>query len=77
MKRKMLIRVKVFPKSKKDEIIRKRENSFEVRVKEKAEQGKASEKVLQILARYFEIEKNKFNLVKGGKSRSKVFEALK
>ncbi len=72
----MLIRVKVFPKSKKDEIIKKREDSFEVRVKEKAEQGRANEKVLQILASYFRIEQNKFRLIRGGKSRSKVFEVL-
>jgi hypothetical protein len=72
----MLIRVKVFPKSKKDEIIKKRENSFEVRVREKAEQGRANEKVLEILSEFFGIEKNKFRLVKGGKERSKIFEVL-
>lgn len=72
----MLIRVKVYPKSKKDEIIKKREDSFEVRVKEKAEQGRANEKVLQILGDYFGVEKNKFRLIKGGKNRSKVFEVI-
>lgn len=70
----MLIRVKVHPESKKDEIIKKRENGFEVRVKEKAEQGRANEKVLQILSDYFKLEPNKFRLIKGGKSRSKIFE---
>lgn len=72
----MLIRVKVFPDSKKDEIIKKKESSFEVKVKEKAEQGRANEKVLQILSRYFCVEKNKFRLVKGGKTRSKIFEVI-
>ena len=72
----MLIRVKVFPKSKKDEIIKKSEDSFEVKVKEKPEQGRANEKVLQILSKFFGIEKNKFRLIKGGKSRSKIFEVL-
>jgi len=70
----MLIRVKVFPDSKKDEIIKKREDSFEVKVKEKPEQGRANEKVLQILSNHFRIEKNKFRLIKGGKERSKIFE---
>lgn len=73
----MLIRVKVFPDSKKDEIIKKREDSYEVRVKEKAEQGKASEKVLQILSGFFGVEKNKFRILRGGKERSKVFEIIK
>lgn len=72
----MLIRVKVFPDSNKDEIIKKREDSFEIKVKEKAEQGKASEKVLNILSSYLGVEKNIFRLIKGGKSRSKIFEII-
>ena len=72
----MLIRVKVYPESKRNKIIRKGKNNFEIEVKEKAEQGKANKKVLEILANYFQIEKNKFKLIKGGKKRSKFFEIL-
>lgn len=70
----MLIRVKVFPNSKKDEIKMKREDSFEILVKEKAEGGRANEKVLEILSSYFKIPKNKFMLIRGGKQRNKIFE---
>jgi len=35
----MFIKVKVFPNSKKWSVVRKSENSFEIRVKEKAEQN--------------------------------------
>lgn len=70
----MLIRVKVFPNSKKDEIKKKREDSFEIRVREKAEGGMANRKVLEMLSSYFNISRNKFRLVRGGKQRNKIFE---
>jgi len=45
----MLIKVKVFPNSKKEEVIKKSEDSFEVRVKEKPEKGKANREVVRVL----------------------------
>jgi uncharacterized protein YggU (UPF0235/DUF167 family) len=39
----MLIKVKVFAGCKKDEIVKKKDDEFEVRVKEKAEDGRANE----------------------------------
>jgi uncharacterized protein YggU (UPF0235/DUF167 family) len=38
----LLIKVKVFAGCKKDEIVKKKDDEFEVRVKEKAEQGRAN-----------------------------------
>lgn len=70
----MLIKVKVTTESKKDEIVKKSEDSFLVKVKEKAEGGMANQKVKQILASYFKVTEGKIRLIKGGKRSNKIFE---
>lgn len=49
----MLIRVKVFPKSKKEEIKKIKEGKYEVYVREKAEQGEANSRVIEMMTAYF------------------------
>ena len=63
----MLIRVKVFPSSKKEGIIKKTENSFEIRVKEKPIKGLANKAVLEVLSSYFKIPESEIRLIKGFK----------
>jgi len=73
----MLIKVKVFPSSKKEEIIKKSEDSFEVKVKEKPERGLANREVIRIISAYFKIPKSKVRLIKGFKERNKIFKITK
>jgi uncharacterized protein YggU (UPF0235/DUF167 family) len=70
----MLIKVKVVPEAKNNEIIKKSEDSYFVKVREKAEGGMANQKVKQILSDYFKITEGKIRLIKGGKRSSKIFE---
>lgn len=70
----MLIKVKVFPNSKKEEIIRKSEDSFEVKAREKPKMGMANRRVVEILGSYFKTPEAKIRLVKGAKQRNKIFE---
>ena len=70
----MLIKVKVFPSSKKEEIIKKSRDSFEVKVKEKPRRGEVNRKLVEVLAFYFKISKAKIKLIKGAKKQSKIFE---
>ncbi|MFA6532585.1 MAG: DUF167 family protein [Patescibacteria group bacterium] len=72
----MLIKVKVTAESKKDKIIKKSEDSYLVKVKEKAEGGMANMKVKQILAGYFKIAGAKIKLLKGGKRPNKIFDII-
>jgi len=72
----MLIKVKVFPETKKQEIIKKSKNSFEIKVKERPLQGQANKAVMNLLSLYFKIPINKIRLVKGGKTRNKIFKIL-
>lgn len=69
----MLIKVKVFTNSKKEEIIKKNKDSFVIMIKEKPIEGRANSKTISLLAFYFHIPKEKIRLIKGGKMRSKIF----
>jgi len=70
----MLIKVKVFPNSKKEGVIKKSEDSFEVKVKAKPEKGMANKEVVKLLSVYFKIPESKIRLIKGFKERNKIFE---
>lgn len=72
----MLIKVKVTPEAKKDGIVKKSEDSYLIKVREKAEGGMANQKVKQILEDYFEITEGKIRLIKGGKRPNKIFDII-
>lgn len=69
----MLIKVKVWVGEKREGIVKKVKDSFEVRVREKAEQGRANRQVRELLAGYFKVKENKVKLIKGSKQRNKIF----
>jgi uncharacterized protein YggU (UPF0235/DUF167 family) len=69
----MLIKVKCYPKSKKELLNKKDENSFEIFLKEKPERGGANKRIFEILAEYFSISK-RIKLIKGAKTQNKIFE---
>jgi uncharacterized protein len=70
----MLIKVKVFPNSKKEEFIIKDRSSFVVKIKEKPIEGKANDSVIDKLASHFNIPSKKFRIIKGSKTRNKIIE---
>jgi uncharacterized protein YggU (UPF0235/DUF167 family) len=72
----MFLKVKAFPNSKKEEIIRKAEDEFEIKVKAKAEKGEANKKVKEILASYLSISQERLILVRGAKQRNKIFKII-
>ena len=74
--KKMLIKVKVFPGSKKEEIIKKAEDSFDISVKAKPQSGDANKEVIKVLALYFKIPAARVRLIKGAKQRNKIFKLL-
>jgi len=70
----MLIKTKIFPNSKKEEITKKSEDSFEIKVKAKPIQGATNREVLRVLSSYFKIPNSRIKMIKGPKQRNKVFE---
>jgi uncharacterized protein YggU (UPF0235/DUF167 family) len=63
----MQIKVKVFAGCKKD-------SEFELRVKEKAEKGRANSAVIRVITNYFKIDESRIKLTRGFKERNKIFE---
>ncbi|MDD5606721.1 MAG: DUF167 domain-containing protein [Candidatus Pacebacteria bacterium] len=72
----MFIKVRVFPNSKKQEIIKKSLDSFDVKLKEKPEKNLANKALFSILADYLQISKNKIKLVKGSKQQNKILKII-
>jgi len=72
----MFLKVKVFPNSKKEEIIKKSEDEFEIKVKEKAEERRANKRVKEVLARYLNISEEKLILIRGAKQKNKIFKIV-
>jgi len=70
----MLIKVKVFPGSKEIAVIKKSEDSFEVKVKEKPIRGEANKAVILSLAEFLKIPKDRIRMTKGFRERNKIFE---
>jgi uncharacterized protein (TIGR00251 family) len=70
----MHIKVKVTPDAKKEKLIMLSENSFKISVKEKAKDGKANQKVMDILKEILKPRPKKLKLVVGHTSPSKIFE---
>jgi len=73
-KLKMFIKAKVLPNSKKEELTKRSEDNFEIKVREKPEKGLANKRVIEILSFYLNIPATNIRLVKGAKQRNKIFE---
>ncbi len=69
----MLIKVKVFPASKKQEVTKKG-NSLEIKVKEKPIKGLANKAVIKALSEYLRVPERKIKLTAGFRQRNKTFE---
>lgn len=68
----MLIKVKIFPGIKKEEVIEKDKGVFEVKVKEKAEHGKANNRLIELLSKHFQISESQVKIISGSKRRNKT-----
>ncbi len=73
----MILRVRAKPKSKVECVKEIEKDLYEVAVKEPPEDGKANERIIELLAEHFGVSKSKVKLLKGYTSRLKVFEIIK
>ena len=70
----MLLRIKVKPNSKTDEIIREADGSLKVKIRAQPVDGKANKYLLEYLAKVLGLPKSKFSLLKG---ESNSFKTVK
>ena len=67
------LKVKVHAGEKKNKLVEKAADSFEIWVKAPAEQGRANEAVRTLLAAHLNVAENKLSLIKGATSPAKIF----
>ncbi len=70
----MLIKIKVFPNSKKNKITKKSKGSYRIEIREKAERGKANDAIIDLFSQYFKISKSNIRIIKGWKQRNKIIK---
>ncbi|MGQ9701138.1 MAG: DUF167 domain-containing protein [bacterium] len=66
-----LINIRVIPNSKKDEVIQE-SDGLKVKITAPPVEGKANKALVELLAEYFNVKKNKIRIIKGEKSKNKV-----
>ena len=72
----MIIEVRVKANTKTDSIKEIKPGSFEVRVKDAPEKGRANLKIIKILAKELGIPKSRIFMKRGASSKTKWFEIL-
>jgi uncharacterized protein (TIGR00251 family) len=70
----MRISVQVKPNARKNEVQRLEEKRFFVTVTAPPVEGKANEKVVELLAEYFHLPKRRVTILKGATSKEKIVE---
>ena len=70
----MLLKLKIKTNSKENKIEKRKDDEFRVFVKVKPEQGMANQKVLELVAEYLHVPRNKISLIKGHTAPSKIIE---
>ena len=70
----MHIKVLVIPKAKKERIVNKTADIYEIQVKEPAEHNQANLRVRELLAEIYSINKGKVRLISGHRSPHKKFD---
>ena len=70
----MLLRIKVKPNSKTDDVIKEPDGSIKVRIKAPPVEGKANKYLVEFMAGYFGLSKSKVILLKGETNQFKTLE---
>ncbi len=73
----MYIKVRATPNSKKETVERVSEDHFKISVKEKAERNMANGRILDIIAKYFDVPVSAVKIINGHHSPSKMLSVRK
>jgi len=70
------LKVRVFPNSKKEEVHQKMCDEFVVKVREKAEQGRANQRVKELLSEHLGIPEERLVLIRGASNAHKIYKVI-
>ena len=68
------INVRVQPRASNQKVIRNEDGSLKVYVRSPAVEGKANKKILELLAKEFDVPKTSIKIVSGKNNRNKIIE---
>ncbi|OHE74497.1 MAG: YggU family protein [Verrucomicrobia bacterium GWC2_42_7] len=69
-----IIKIKVIPHASKDEVAGKVGDALKVRVRAPAEDGRANQAVIQLLAKHFNVHPNQIKIHSGQLSPRKIIQ---
>ncbi|MCW5907881.1 MAG: DUF167 domain-containing protein [Chitinophagales bacterium] len=70
----MILRIKVKPGSKTDEIVREADGTVKVKIRAQPIEGKANKYLIEFLSEILRLPKSKINLLKGETNSFKTLE---
>lgn len=70
----MEISVRVTPNARLPGVVKADDGSYNVKVNAPAREGKANQRLIEILAAHFDVPKSRIRIVKGLNGRNKVVE---
>jgi len=70
------IKVKVFPSSKKEKVIKNEDDSFEIYIREPAQNNLANRRVCEIIANHFTVPTYRVIIKTGHRARKKMLEIV-
>ena len=70
----MILRIKVKPNSKTDEVIRQADGSLKVKIKAPPVEGKANKYLVEYLSKVLNLSKSKISLLKGETNSYKTLQ---
>ena len=72
----MLISVRVSVNAKEAKLTKIDESNYDVKIDERAIEGRANKRLIEILSKYFAVPKSRIIIVKGTKSKEKLIEVI-
>ena len=72
----MIINITAVPGAKKPEVSRISDNEYKVKIDARAQDGKANERLVELLSEHFSVPKSHVRIVKGAKSKRKIVEII-
>jgi uncharacterized protein (TIGR00251 family) len=70
----LIVKVKVKPNSRVEEVVEMSRGELEVKVKAPPEKGKANKRLVEVLARHYGVPPSRVKILKGHTSRTKLVE---
>ncbi|HEX7319216.1 MAG TPA: DUF167 domain-containing protein [bacterium] len=72
MPQKIQIKIKVIPRSKKQELIVMPDGSLRVKLRSVPEKGKANKELIELIASHYDVSRSSVAIIKGEFAREKI-----